>query len=524
MAITTIKRHSPNKQPAKRPASALSTAATVALLFAPCAHAVEWKITPTVGLEEIYTDNLYLTPVGSQQSDFITKISPGLGIKGSGRHLKLKAKYELENLAYAKRGGSIDTQHQFNGDAHAEVIDNLFFLDGKAAVSQQTISPFGPQATSTANLSNNRTNVKTYSLSPSLQHRFGSTASTELRYTHDAVDTGLGGLLDSQSDTITFGLNSGTSFRTVGWGLHHTQRNTDYDNAASLKTEETSVSLRYLLTPRLNLTATGGYEKNNYASLGAKPEGRFWTTGFSWAPTSRTNVVANAGHRFYGKTFSLLANHRTRNTVWNISYNEDITTTQAQFSIPATLDTSAFLNELLRASIPDAQTRQQVVDARMADLNLPSSLSYSVNTLTNRVFLQKSWQASVALNGASNTVLLSVFDMRRDAQTARGVDTALLGAGNLALEDNTRQLGTSALWNWRLSPRTNASISTGFTQSRSLATGLTTDTNTFRASLTRQFQPKLKGTLEYRRLQQEFNQVGRDIRENAVSAALLMTF
>ncbi len=524
MAITITKRTHATTPALKQSASAVSAVTMATLLLSSWAHAAEWKFTPTVEVAEIYTDNLRLTPRGMENSEFITQISPGLTIEGTGRQLKVKARYEMQNLAYTKQGGT-NTNHQFAGDAHAELAKNLFFLDGKAQVSQQTISPFAAQSDSTVNLSNNRTEVRSYSLSPYLQHRFGSTASTELRYTHDAVTTDTGGLLDNESDGIFFSVNSGPSFRTLGWGLHYSQRNTDYDHANSLKTEETAANLYYLLTPRFKLTATAGYEKYNYASLGGeKPEGRFWTGGFSWAPTERTSIAANAGHRFYGKTFSLLANHRTRRTAWSLGYNDDITTSQAQYLIPATTDTSLFLNELWQSSIPDPETRQQIVDSFILDAGLPNTLNHSINTLTNRVFLQKRWLASVAVNGAKNTLLFSVFNTRREAQTSGGVDTALLGAGNLALEDNTHQRGVNALWNWRMSARTSANFSAGYTQAESLATDLRTDTRTYRMALTRNFHRKLKGTLEYRRLQQNFNQPARDLRENAVTASLLMTF
>ncbi|RJG01883.1 TIGR03016 family PEP-CTERM system-associated outer membrane protein [Noviherbaspirillum sedimenti] len=397
-------------------------------------------------------------------------------------------------------------------------------MNGKASLSQQTISPFDIQPASTANPSSNRTDIRTYSLSPYLRHRFGSAAVAEMRYTHDAVASSAGGLLDSSNDSIRLSLDSGAAFRTVGWGWRYSRQDTDYDNANSLRMEETAASLRYLLTPRFALTSSVGYEKSNYLSLGAKPQGSFWQAGVSWAPTSRTNLEASAGHRYFGKSYSLLARHRARNTVWVVSYGDQISTTQSQFQVPASLDTSAFLNQMLQAGIPDDALRQQAVDKIIQDNGLPASLNTSVNSLTNRVFLEKRWQASVAINGARNTLLLSLFDTNRSAQTARAADTALLGAANLAQEDDTHQAGIDALWNWHPTSRTSLSAGLGYVRAESLATSLLTNTRTYRLALNRQFAPKLKGTLEYRHLQQEYNQPGRDVRENALTASLLLTF
>jgi len=493
------------------------------MLTAPHAGATVWKVTPSVGLSEIYSDNLRLQPRGAEKSDFVTQVTPGLAIAGAGPRLKLRANYEMQNFAYARQG-NFSSNHQFTGNADAELVDQLFFLNGKASLSQQTISPFDAQPGSNANPSSNRTDIKTTSLSPYLRHRFGSAANAELRYTHDTVASGKGGLLDSSSNGILFSVDSGPAFRTVGWGWKYNRKDTDYDNGSALRTEETSASLRYLLDPRFALTATGGYEKNNYMSLGARPQGSFWQAGVAWAPTARTDIEASAGHRYYGKSYSLTARHRTRSSVWSISYGDQISTTQSQFQVPVSMDTSAFLNQMLQASIPDAALRQQAVDKIILDNRIPTSLNASVNSLTNRVFLEKRWQASVAINGAKNTLLLGLFDTSRSAQTAAGSDTALLGTGNLAQEDNTHQTGVNATWNWHPTSRTSLSAGVGHVRAESLATNLLTNTRTYRLALNRQFAPKLKGMLEYRRLQQEFNQPGRDVRENAVTAFLLMTF
>ena len=244
-------------------------------------------------------------------------------------------------------------------------------------------------------------------------------------------------------------MNSGPAFKTLGWGLSYSKQKTTYDNTANIlaqnrDNEIISGNLRYMVTPRFSLTATGGYEKNDYVSIGTKPEGSYWSGGFSWAPSAMTSIDASAGRRFFGNTYSLAASHRTRLTAWSLGYSEDITTSQSQFLIPATIDTSSFLNQLWAATIPDPVIRQQVVDAFIQGNGLPPALADSVNYLTNRIFLQKSLHASVAVLGAKNTLVLSLFNMSRDAQTAQALDSTLFGSSNLALSDRTKQVGGNA--------------------------------------------------------------------------------
>lgn len=493
------------------------------------AGAAEWKFTPSLALIETYTDNVALAPPGHEKSEFITQINPGISLMGTGPRLKLKANYVMQNLVYAEESSRNTMNHTLSANANAELVDNLFFLDGRAAISQQNISLLGPLAADNTNVTGNRTEVQTYSISPYLRHSFSNYASTEIRYTHDEVSTGGSGLLDSQADRIQLGLNNGSAFKTLGWGLNYSSGKTHYGNTANaniptIDTEVLSGSLRYSVTPRFRLTATGGYEKNNYISIGSKPEGSFWSAGFSWAPSARTSIDASAGRRFFGDTYSLAASHRTRLTAWSLAYSEDITSTRSQFLIPVTIDTASFLNQLWAATIPDPVIRQQTVDAFIQSNALPTAQAESVNYFTNRLFLQKRLQASVAVLGAKNTLILSLFKVSRDAQTEQTQDSALFGSSILPLSDRTKQVGGNAFWSLRIDPRTSANINAGYVRNSYPSLGRTDNDKIIRLSLSRQFRPKLNGSIALRRLQRDSSQDGGDYRENALIASLFMRF
>lgn len=522
MATTTVnvKKHQHHQ---KTLLSAIFSAVTAILLTPSHGLAAEWQFTPTLDLKETYSDNIRLAPSGSEKSDFVTQINPGIALTGTGPRLKVNARYGMQNLVYADEGNRNTTRHNLNARANAELLDDFFYLDANGSVSQQNISAFGAQSADNANVTDNLTETRTYSLSPYLRHRFGSLASSELRYTHDSVDAGTGGLLTSQADRILFNLNSGTAFKTLGWGLNYNKQEIDYSDR-TIDLETYSGSLRYVISPRLSLNATSGHEKNNYLSIGGAPEGPFWSAGFTWTPAERTNITASAGKRFFGSTYAFKANHRTRKTAWSLSYSEDITTTRDQFLLPATIDTADFLNQLWTSSIPDPAMRQQIVDAFIRDAKLPASLSDSINYFTNRYFLQKRLQASVALNGIKNTLVLSTFNTLREAQSAQEIDSTLLGSNSLSLNDETRQTGANLLWNWRITPRTSSNMNVGYAKTISLSTDREENTKSIRFGLTRQFQPKLNGSLDFRHIQRDSNLSGSDYRENAITASLNMRF
>ncbi|MFZ6645832.1 TIGR03016 family PEP-CTERM system-associated outer membrane protein [Undibacterium sp. TJN25] len=502
-----------------------STLPPLVITLAGGAHAAEWKITPTVNLTETYTDNVNLVPDAQKQSSFITQVSPGIDFTATGAQAKIKVNYQMQNLYYTGDSNGLKTNHLLNALGSTELVKDLFFLDGTAAITQQNQSPFAAQATDNLNLSNNRVEVRTYSASPALRHTFNQFASAELKYTRDSVATtnsnnAVGNAINSTGDTVAVTVNSGTAFQQLKWGLQYNNQKTAFDNSAnSLESTTTGGNLSYYLTPRFSLTGTGGYEKNNYIALdGKSPSGAYWSAGFDWEPTERTSLALNAGRRFYGSSYSLRATERTRSTAWSIAYSEDITTTRQQFLVPGSINTSAYLNSLFLTSIPDPIARQQTVDSFIRSYGLPASLAVPINTFSNQVFLQKGLQASVAITGVSNTVLLSFFNTRRNAQSAA------LGGNSTdpSLADNSHQVGGSVLWNLVFSPRTSANFNIGYNHSTS---PLLIDTNkTFRTALSHDLQPKLKATLEYRHTQQDSNFNLGNYKENALSVFLLLGF
>src|ERR671939_43424 len=64
------------------------------------ASAGDWTITPRITAQEIYTDNVLLTPT-NRRSDFITTVAPGLSIPGESPRLQAKVDYAPTLQHYA---------------------------------------------------------------------------------------------------------------------------------------------------------------------------------------------------------------------------------------------------------------------------------------------------------------------------------------------------------------------------------------------------------------------------------------
>lgn len=529
MAITITNVHDRIFQ--MRPLLTVRAVAVSMLLAVPHAYAGDWKITPSIDLRETYTDNVRLASDGNEKSDFITQISPGISVTGTGARLKLNARYTMQNIFYASESDAKSLNHQLNGNATAELWEDIFFVDGKASISQQNTSNFGSQALDNTNITSSRSNVVTYSISPYIHHHLKNFASTVTRLTHDSVSSD-SAMSDSQSDRLQFDMTSGRDFGRLGWGLHYYRQkidSTSQSGGTSLSNNDSrnySADLSYRLTPQFRLTATAGQQKNSYQSLTGKSSGgTYWNGGFVWTPSQRTSISANAGHQFYGDSYAFKIDHRSRRTFWSINYSEDITSTREQFLSPTVISTAEFLvNSHIFDALPEAN-RLAAAEAFVSANGLPLALAENVNYFSNRYFLQKRLQASVSLTGVRNTLILSLFNSQREAQTSQTADSLLLGPLDLSLNDDTRSTGVNLLWNWRIAPHTNANLNAGVTRTTSNSgTDRQDDTKTLRASLTQQFGSNLNGMIELRHNERDSSQSTGEYSENAITASVNMRF
>lgn len=520
MVITTAERPLAAALGRNRPAQ-LTLLAAGYLLASSCAQAAEWKVTPTFDIRETYTDNVRLLPSEQAKGDYVTEITPGLIVTEKSRHLTVNFNWSLQALEYAHKNSPAHTANLAHADIKSELINEHLFLDATGNVTQQNISPFGAQATDIVNATDNRTEVRSFNITPSLRNKFQEWATSDLRYSFDSVNASQPGFVASTADTVALNLKSGKAFRRFTWDLALSDQKIHYKNSDTIEQLSETLNTRLALYPELAVIASVGFEKNSYVALQGAPQGNFYTAGLSWTPSDRSKLEATLGHHYYGDTFYLLGTHRSRNTTWSLNYNDSVTSTRGQFLVPATIDTAGYLNQLYLSTITDPVARQQAVTSIINNLNLPPSTANALNFLSNRYFLQKSFQASVAMNSAKTTTVFSAFNVRREALSSGGVDDLLYG-GNIANADNTRQVGISAQWNWRYSGRTQVNVIASDTRTHALSTDRKDENKALRVALTRQFRPLVKGVVEVRRVLGESTLEGAQYRENAIAASLNM--
>jgi uncharacterized protein (PEP-CTERM system associated) len=494
----------------------LSLSAGLFALLAGSSWAAKWDIVPTLSLVETYTDNVSLTRDAAKQSDWVTQVIPGISIAATGDRLRFIASYTPELTYYAHGKAEDQIYQRGNLAGNAELAKQLLFVDVGGNVDQYNVSLQGPITDSNIYATGNRTTTSTAFVSPYLVHDFGSAVRAEARYTYSMVNSDdESALSNSVGDRINLRLASGPGYKLLTWDLDYRKETIDYETQGDTDIEVSNVNARRLITPTVGLLAQGGYE---YYKRGIIPatEGPSWSAGLEWVPSPRTRLAATAGQRFFGDAYLFDFRHRSRLTTWSAGYRQDITTTRSDFLIPATTSTAGYLDALFSSRFPDPVARQKAVEEFIARTGLPPSLSDPINIYTTQLFLEKRWNASAGIVGVKNVLIANVFGLTSEALAG---DLILPTAPNTSI-----QTGTSLLWNWRMTARNAWNLAAAYRRNESPNTGEIAYLTNVTMGFTRQFQPRLSGSLNYRFQQNDSNFSASEYTENAVFASLRLGF
>lgn len=485
-------------------------AACVALAFAPAAHALDWKLEPSLETSATFTDNARQSATNPDDA-LILGVTPGFILRSEGsRRVEATLQYGMRGVLRFGDDRDDVMQHNLNALGKAEVIEDFLFIDGSARVSQELISLIGSPAGADVNDSN-RAEVASYSVSPHIKKRLGTFAQTELRYTASGTSYGENAVSDAYGNAFSAILASGTRFDDLNWSLNYSIRDNVNRDDVDTRFESASVTLGYALSRKFRLIGSYGHDWNDYpAPPGTETEGPSYSAGFAWAPTRRTSLEMSAGERYFGSTYSIAARHRTRMTNWNLSYVQDVN------------DTSQFLERtgtLYDYSCLASNGGTVYVSGWQFDFppapncTLITSYQGPVFDLRSGVFIAKTLRSGVSWNMNKFTYSLNYTDSRRFYTTS-------------STEDRTTALALTALY--RLSPLTSLNAGLTFTRIR-LPEPLTTparddDWTAFSLGVDHRFAEKLSGALIFRRNERDSNVATGDYTENSLTASVNMRF
>ncbi len=467
------------------------------LLLPAGAWAGDWKFTPQFTVNERYSDNVALS-TANPESSFLTEITPGFKLSRQGARGNLAVDYGLQGLFYTHDSGANRFNNQLAATLKSELVEESFYLDATARISQQNINLTGATGTSNYNITGNSSEVRTLSLVPSWRARFGSQALLDVRWQLTYSDSDNGAIANTAGNALTLSLKSGSAVNRFPWSVAYKLQSND-GNAASDRNSSLTGSLGYIVSPKVRLTLSAGKDSNNGTTTAFnQASGGFWNLGLNWDPFTRTNLGVTLGHRYSGNSYGVDFSHRTRKTTWALRYSEDILQLYEQIT-----GSDVYLCNGIQVSVPAG--------------SLPDSASCSTPILINRfagptqlandISLNKSLTGAATYQAGKSTFSLSLNSSRRQ-QLSSGVS------------DDSRGIGAS--WIFRLSPRLTSTLS--MASSHANTVGGQSDDWTMFWLLSRQLAQKTTGSVEVRRVERDSGSTTGPYRENSVSARVNMSF
>jgi uncharacterized protein (PEP-CTERM system associated) len=463
----------------------------------------DWKVTPTIAVNETATDNVTLSNT-QKKGDLITDISPGISIDGSGGRSKLHFDYQLHNLIYAQDSSRNQTQNSLNAFGTLEALENWFFIEASGLISQQSISAFGGSSPSTnvnPNVNNNTTEASTYRISPYFRGTLGSFADYLLRYNLATTSTTSNSAFDSDTQEFLGSLKGVTALADLGWSLDASSQTVKFGNGRSDEADRLRGVLTYRIDPQFRVSVIGGREANNYLTLN-KETTNTRGAGFDWSPTERTQLSVSREHRFFGKSNLISFSHRTSGTAWRYSDTKDANAQPNQQSTVGLGTNYDLFFSIFSSAIPDPVARAAFVNALLSSNGISPNAPVPGGFLTSGVTLQRRRELSFALLGARNTVTFTAS--QTDSQNlSQGAGTGLLVGEDFANAQNIRQRIASISWSHKLTPL--SSLIGTVSRMNSTGTGTTSTTlettqQMINVSLTTQLGPKTNAGFGARRV------------------------
>ncbi len=461
-----------------------------------------WEFTPSVSLNERYSDNIALSSTNPEAS-FLTEIRPGFLLSSQGGRGRFSVDYGLQGLLYSHDSAANTVNNQLSATLKSDWLDDRFFIDADARITQQNTNTTGRTGTGNYNLTNNRSETRAASFAPSWKSRFGNRANLDARWQITFADSDNAALSSATGNNMSLGLASGSEFNRIPWNLDYRMQTSDGTTNGN-RNSSLSGSLGYIVSPKTRLNLTVGSDSNNgTTSSFNQASGMYWNLGVNWAPTNRTSLSATAGKRYNGNSYALNLTHRTRKTTWALRYSEDVSDAFALVSSAAVVDVyqcnGVRVAVVAGASAPTCDSG--------APLLLLRGYNATLRQPVNSFNLNKTWSGTATYKTGKSLFSIILDKSRREL---------------LASNDSDDTYSLAGSWNFRFGPRLSSTLS--MTSAHAETATTQSDDWSLAGSLAYQLSRQSTGLLELRRVERDSGSTSGAYKENSVSARLNMSF
>jgi uncharacterized protein (PEP-CTERM system associated) len=498
--------------------SFLAAALPVLLGIAQPSQAGEWKLEPDVAFGASFTDNVTLASPGGEQAAWVLQAAPGIRARyeGSSR-LKFDADYRLSGTRRFYDASSADIYHRLSARGEAELVEDWLFLNADARVGQQNINLSGRQAIDNVTDGGNRTGVATVIVNPYIKRRLGTLGTADAGYTRKATLFSEDSVGDASRDSFRAGFESGTGFDDLYWKLDFTHDANHNSTSPDTTFQRYLASAAFALTRKFRLTASAGYDKNDYDSRGSTG-GASWNGGFQWAPSRRTTLGANLGQRYFGRTLGMNLSHRYRRGLLQVSYTEDVrdgvsSVDVAGFGYSANcpggsvtgFDPGGSLSSSVHLVLPISC--KAAYDAGAVTI---SGQDVVLDAIVAGVYISRIWSASSSYETLRHKLSLTLSTSEREFEADPTNDSS--------------RVSLTGGWTWKLGVHTDARLALSQSVVEQQAGGQDYDLWHTSWALEHEFQPRLSGALTLLHQEKSTVLAADEYQESRVSALVKMEF
>lgn len=440
-------------------------------------YAAGWEFYPHATISTIYTDNVELAESG-EDSELALEATPGFYLGRHSSRIDTDITYDLQNYFYADESSRNETFHQLDAFFTGELIKETFFIDLDAVNTQHVVDSTGQSAFRNVNVTSNRTDLFSGSISPHLNFDLGDVANLKTRYRYGIVDyddnrvevNNISSNEDSRFEEVQVKLgNFDDQVSRIGWQLFYDRDETEYEDTNTEDTfEEYGLNVNYLLLRTLSLLGTVGDEENDFERglSQSEPEGSFWTAGFNWQPNSRNELEIVYGDRDFGDTWEGFWSRIGRRIDIKLSYNEDLTN----------------------------ETRLQI---GQRDLVIQPINTFDNFSVTSEIFERKRGDVELVYKLPRGSIVGNVYTEEREFEFG----------------DEEESDGALVAWLWQFSSKSNLELSAEITDTENRE-GTDTEDTDFTAELGTRFSRLISGFVEVGRSEQESSGNGADYDEH----------
>lgn len=415
-------------------------------------------ISSSFSATQLFTDNRNLSAT-DPQAESITVLTPSVQITSRSGPLKGSLSYGLSGVIYGRNSAAntVTRQNALSAAFNVEVIEQHGYIDASASISQQSVSALGLQSSASTAVNANSTELRTFSLAPSLRGRLFGEVDIVAR-----VASSISSSADNRvSDTVSHNgsLTVGNSRRALGWSLAATRSISDFEGGRRTTQDRLNAQVSYTPDPGLRFFVTAGTERNDVLTIDQRSYDT-WGAGVSWQPTPRTQLSLQGERRYFGNSHSFSLSHRMRRSV--VSYTDSRSVSESTSGAGFTLSVYELFFIQFASLEPDPVLRDVLVRNYLQAAGLDPNQRLTGGFLNTALTVQTSRNVSLALQGRRNSLVISAF-----ATDTRRADKVSTAQDDLSQVGVLLQHGVNVSLSHRLTPTSSVVLQASELRTRS---------------------------------------------------------